>query len=155
MTLTTIIIVVLIGLILIVAEIFFVPGTTIVGIAGGLVLLAGIICSFIYLETTQAWTILAGTGAATIILGYFAFRPKTWKKIGMNTTIDGKIVDEVQNLQPGIEGATLTSCNPIGKAKFGDKIEEVYSMIDFIEANTKIEIDSIKENKIFVTVIKS
>lgn len=155
MTLTTIIILILIGLLLIVTEIFFVPGTTIVGIAGGLVLLAGIICSFIYLENTQAWLITAGTGVASIVLAYYAFRPKTWKKIGMNTTIDGKIVDEVQNLQPGLEGSTLTSCNPIGKAKFGDKIEEVYSLIDFIEANTKIKIDSIKENKIFVTIIKS
>jgi len=155
MTLTTIIILILVGLILIVAEIFFVPGTTIVGIAGGLVLLGGIICSFIYLETSYAWSITGGTAVATVILGYFAFRPKTWKKIGMNTTIDGKIVDEVQNFQAGLEGFTLTSCNPIGKAKFGDKIEEVYSLIDFIEANTQIKIDSIKENKIFVTVIKS
>jgi len=154
MTLTTIIILILVGLILIVAEIFFVPGTTIVGIAGGLILLSGIICSFIYLETSYAWVISGGTGVACVVLAYFAFRPQTWKKIGMNTTIDGKIVDEVQNLQAGLEGATLTSCNPIGKAKFGDKIEEVYSIIDFIEANTKIKIDSIKENKIFVTVIQ-
>jgi membrane-bound ClpP family serine protease len=155
MTLTTIIIIILLGLVLIAVEIFFVPGTTVVGIAGAIALVAGIVCGFIYLDPTYGWSILACTTAFSVVLGYFAFSGDTWKKIAMKATIDSKIVDEVHSLQAGISGLTLTPCNPIGKAKFGDKIEEVYSLIDFIDTNTPIKIDSIKENKIFVTVIKS
>src|SRR5687767_2702690 len=154
MTLTAIILIILLGLILIAVEIFFVPGTTVVGGAGGVIIIAGLICGFIYLEPTYSWSLLAGTTVSSVILGYYAFRPSTWKKIGMKATIDGKIVDEVHSFQAGMEGTTLTPCNPIGKAKFGDKIEEVYSIIDFIDTNTKIKIESVKENKIFVTIIK-
>lgn len=154
MTPTLVILLALIGLILIAVEIFFVPGSTVVGVVGGLALIASVVCAFIYLDTTIAWSLFAGTTVASVILGYFAFRPNTWKKIAVNSTIDGKIVDEVQNLQTGLLGTTLTPCNPIGKAKFGDKIEEVYSLIDFIDVNKQVKIESIKENKIFVSVIK-
>jgi membrane-bound ClpP family serine protease len=154
MTPTLVILLALIGLVLIAVEIFFVPGSTFVGVIGGLVLIASIVCAFIYLDTTIAWALFAGTTVASVVLGYFAFRPNTWKKIAVNSTIDGKIIDEVQGFQTGLQGITLTPCNPIGKAKFGDKIEEVYSLIDFIDTNTQIKIESVKENKIFVSVIK-
>ena len=154
MTLTTIILIILLGLILIAVEIFFIPGTTVVGGAGGLLIIIGIVCGFIYLEPTYSWIVFAGSTVGSVVLGYYAFRPSTWKKIGMKATIEGRIVDEVHTLKTGMEGTTLTRCNPIGKAKFGDKIEEVYSMIDFIDTNTKIKIESVKENKIFVTIVK-
>src|SRR5690349_17243871 len=154
MTLTAILLILAIGLILIAIEIFLVPGTTVVGIAGGLAILAAVVCAFVFLEPTHAWITFTVSLVSSIVLAYFAFRPSTWKKIGMNSTIDGKIIDEVQALQIGLQGTTITPCNPIGKAKFGDKIEEVYSVTDFIDNNVSIKIENIKENKIFVSIIK-
>lgn len=154
MTPTIIILLLVLGLILIALEIFLVPGTTVVGMAGGALMVAAIICGFVFLEATYAWAIFAGSTVSSIILGYFAFRPSTWKKIAVNSTIDGKIIENTEGLNQGSFGITLTPCNPIGKAKFGDKIEEVYSVIDFIDADSRIKIESIKENKIFVTVVK-
>jgi membrane-bound ClpP family serine protease len=154
MTLTAILLILAIGLILIAIEIFLVPGTTVVGIAGGLSILAAVVCAFVFLEPTEAWITFALSLVSSVILGYFAFRPSTWKKIGMNSTIDGKIIDEVQGFQIGLVGTTLTPCNPIGKAKFGDKIEEVYSVTDFIDTNASVKIENIKENKIFISLIK-
>ncbi len=155
MTITTIILLILIGLILIVAEIFVVPGTTVVGFIGGALVVTGIVCGFMMLEPAQGWLVFSSTLAICVILGYFGFRGNTFQRFAVKSHIDGKIVDAVHSLQTGMKGVTLTRCTPIGKAQFGDIVEEVYSVSEFIEANTQIEILHIKENKIFVEVIKS
>ena len=154
MTLTTIILLIVIGLILVVAEIFVVPGTTIVGFIGGGLIITGIVCGFMMLDATQGWLIFSATLAITVILGYFGFRGNTFQRFAVKSSIDGKIVDQVHKLEAGMKGVTLTRCSPIGKAQFGEFVEEVYSVSEFIEANMNIEILHIKENKIFVEVIK-
>lgn len=155
MTITTIVLLILIGLVLIVCEIFIVPGTTIVGFIGGALVITGIVCSFIMLEPTKGWLVFSGTMVVCIILGYFGFRGNTFQRFAVKSEIDGKIIDPVHTLEPGKKGITLTRCAPIGKAQFDNVVEEVYSVSEFIEANMNIEILHIKENKIFVEVIKS
>lgn len=154
MTLTTIILLILIGLVLVVAEIFIVPGTTVVGFIGGALIVTGIVCGFVMLDATKGWLVFGATVTITVILGYFGFRGNTFQRFAVKSSIDGKIVDEVHKLSAGMKGIALTRCSPIGKAQFGELIEEVYSVSEFIEANMNIEILHIKENKIFVEVIK-
>lgn len=155
MTITTILLLILIGLILIVCEIFVVPGTTIVGFIGGALIIVGIACGFMLLDATTGWLVFGGTLAVCIVLGYFGFRGNTFQRFAVKGHMDGRIVDSVHSLDAGTKGITLTRCTPIGKAQFGDTVEEVYSVSEFIEANVKIEILHVKENKIFVEVIKS
>ncbi len=155
MTITTIVLLILIGLVLIVCEIFVVPGTTVVGFIGGALVITGIVCGFMMLDAAQGWLIFSGTLAVCVILGYFGFRGNTFQRFAVKSSIDGKIVDQVHALHSGTKGVTLTRCAPVGKAQFGDIVEEVYSVSEFIEANVEIEILHIKENKIFVEVIKS
>jgi len=153
MTATTIIILIAIGMALVLAEIFLVPGTTIIGFAGAIMMLAGVVCGFIMLESYTAWLIGGGTVVVSTILGYLAFRSKTLDRFAVKSKIDGKIIDPVNNLSTAMEGITITPCNPIGKARFGEEIQEVYSLTNYLDVNTRIQIVNIKENKIFVQPI--
>lgn len=155
MTLTTIIILILIGLVLIAVEIFLVPGTTVVGILGAACVATGMVFGFIQLETVTGWILFSITLVVCIVLGYFGFRGDTYQRFAVKSSIDGKIIDQVNTLHAGMQGVTITRCAPIGKAMFGKEMEEVYSVTEFIEPHSKIEILHIKENKIFVDVIKS
>lgn len=155
MTLTTIILLIVIGLVLIVAELFLVPGTTVVGFIGGALVITGIVCAFVLLDPAKGWLIFSISLGLSVLLGYFGFKGNTYQRFAVKSSIDSKIVDPVNALSPGTQGTTLTRCAPIGKAQFGHEIEEVYSVSEFIEANMKIEIVHIKENKIFVDIVKS
>lgn len=155
MTLTTIILLIVIGLVLIVAELFLVPGTTVVGFIGGALVITGIVCAFVLLDPAKGWLIFSVSLAVSVLLGYFGFKGNTYQRFAVKSSIDGKIVDHVHTLTSGTQGVTLTRCAPIGKAQFGNEIEEVYSVSEFIDANAKVEILHIKENKIFVDIIKS
>jgi membrane-bound ClpP family serine protease len=154
MTLTTIIILILIGLVLIAVEIFIIPGTTLVGILGAACVVTGMVLGFLKLESSTGWLLFSITLAVCVGLGYFGFRGSTYQRFAVKTASDGRIVDQVNALQPGMRGTTLTRCAPIGKAQFAKEIEDVYSVGEFIEPHSPVEILYIKENKIFVDVIK-
>jgi membrane-bound ClpP family serine protease len=155
MTLTTILIIIIIGLVLVAVEIFLVPGTTVVGILGGAAIITGMVCGFLMLDAGTGWILFSCTLAVCVVLGYFGFKGDTYQRFAVKSNIDSKIIDHVNTLEVGMEGTTITRCAPIGKAHFGKETEEVYSLNEFIETDTKIKIVLIKENKIFVEVNKS
>jgi membrane-bound ClpP family serine protease len=155
MTLTTIIILIIIGLVLIAVEIFIIPGTTVVGVLGAACVVTGMVFGFLRLETFTGWVLFGVTLVVCIGLGYFGFKGSTYQRFAVKSSSDGRIIDQVNALEAGMRGTTLTRCAPIGKAQFGKEMEEVYSVGEFIEPHTPIEILYIKENKIFVDVIKS
>jgi membrane-bound ClpP family serine protease len=150
MTLLTISLLILFGLLLIVAEVILIPGTTIVGFVGGALCALGMTGSFIVLPMGWAWTINLGTFGIAASLVFLAFRSKTWKKFEVQGTVTGKAPQISLNLKIGVQGKTLTPCNPVGIARFGNTEEEVYAQNGWIDSGTSIEIVEIKNNTITI-----
>lgn len=153
MNLTTIILIIIAGLILLLLELI-VPGG-IVGTIGGIAAIIGIVLMYNHYGNLYGTIALL---VSLIVCGiglYFFFRDKTWKRVALNDSIDTKLnKDELKNLTIGMQGETITKCLPSGKAKFGDKIVEVHSLSEMIYPNTQIEIIKIEGNKIIVKPIK-
>lgn len=149
MTLTTVILLIIIGLLIILAEIFFVPGSTIVGVIGIALVLAGVIGAFYSLKQQTGFLVLGGTLIILGIFTYLGFKTKTWQRFAVKSSMDGKAQEKLA-LSVGQKGVTLTRCSPIGKAEFEQGIEEVYSSNDYIEAHIPVIITRIHENKIIV-----
>jgi len=151
---TEIIIIVLLGLILILAEVFFIPGTTVVGIAGGIIMAAGIYLSYKYLGNTQGTIILASSISISGFLLYLSFKMRVWEKFSIKTEITGKVnTIEGKGLKAGDEGKARSAIRPMGAAEFNGLIVEVSSLGGFIDAGTKIKIIKISKSKIFVKSI--
>lgn len=150
MTLTTVLLLIVIGLLIVLAEIFFVPGSTIVGVIGIVLILVGIVGAF-YLGRNTGFLVFGITLALVAILGYFGFKTNTWQRFAVKSAIDGKATEDARRFQIGQSAITLTRCAPIGKARFEDgTIEEVYSSSDMIPENTPIHIHRIIDQKIIV-----
>ena len=87
---------ILVGLVLIFAEILLIPG---VGIAGVLGLLSmGGSCFYAFHELgTTAGAIVTGVNAVLIAaLTVWVLRAKTWKRMSLETNIDSKAVEGVK-----------------------------------------------------------
>jgi len=139
------------GIILIIVEIIFVPGTTIVGIGGFAIGCYGIFLSYTHFGSTTGNI----TAVISVLIGIIAivvsFKTKMWEKFSLNQTMDGKNNDDFTiNLQVGDEGVTISALRPIGKANFNENEVEVSSLVGFINENTKIKIVKIDHRKIFV-----
>jgi membrane-bound ClpP family serine protease len=150
MTLTTVILLIIIGLLIILAEIFFVPGSTIVGVIGVALVMVGVVGAFYSLGSRTGWIVFGSTLAVLAVLTYLGFRTRTWQRFAVKSSIDSKVPVDSDRFNVGQQGITLTRCTPIGKVQFENGVEEVYSANDYIDAGTEIVIVRIHDHKIIV-----
>ena len=145
----------LLGVALLLAEVFLLPGITIAGFAGGLSLIGGIIYSFMYLGNTAG---VISIGASTVIgVGAFVYLIKSnaMNRIALETDIDAKVdQSDLKQLQVGGRGKTLSRLNPIGKAEFdGVTVEAKSYNGEFIDNDIEVEIIKIDSSNVLVQQI--
>lgn len=150
MSWTIIIALICIGIVLVMLEIFILPGL-IAGIIGGIAIIVGIYQAY-YTFGSLAGLVTAGaTLAITVGLLILLFRSSTWKKAALHNVVDGRMNTEGQtNLKTGDSGITISRLSPIGKAEINGVLYEVHSLSGSITPNTEIEITKIEGYKIFV-----
>jgi membrane-bound ClpP family serine protease len=145
---------IVIGLILIVVEVIFVPGTTLVGFIGfGLVLL-GQLFGFRYFGNNIGWIIVAGTAMSSAIIFFWVFRSKPWQLFALKTSIKSKVNEGIHDgLVAGAEGIARSALRPSGKAELGGKVVEVTTQGSYLESGTRVRIIKISPYQILVETI--
>ncbi len=152
----TLILLLLAGIVLIVIEIIFVPGTTILGIIGFALLVFGIIIGYSKFGP-QAGTVIL---IATIILGggvtIASFRSGVWKRFALQSSMKSRFNEDIKiEHLLGAEGVTLSACRPYGKAEIYDNTYEVKTLGLYLTAGVKIKVTKVDKNqKIYVEQIK-
>ena len=146
-----IIVLILVGLVLIFAEILLIPG---IGIAGALGLLSmGGSCFYAFNQIgTNAGVIVTVINAALIVgLTIWVLRAKTWKKMTLETNIESKAVSsESAVLAVGDRGKTITRLAPMGTVRFGENAVEVKALEGLVDPGTDVEVVLIEDNRIYV-----
>jgi membrane-bound ClpP family serine protease len=142
---------ILIGFIFLLLEILVVPGTTIIGIAGFLLMGVGVFSTFTQYGSAAGVLALSGTLIFSIVSLAVAFRSKTWKKAMLNSELIGKVnIFEPDKVKPGDTGLTISRLNPMGKAMINGEYYEVTAKYSLIDQNTEIIVTKVEGNKIIV-----
>jgi membrane-bound ClpP family serine protease len=155
MTWTIIIILILIGLLFLILEVVVIPGTTVVGIVGFILMIVAIWQTYVVYGSTSGHLVLGGTLILTLVGLRFALRSKTWDKVMLKSNIDGRanIIPE-GSIKVGDVGISSSRIVPTGKALINDQYFEVCSSGEFIDPENEIEVVKIEHNKIFVKIKK-
>lgn len=141
----------LIGLALIVVEVVFVPGTTIVGILGVIFLGAAIMSSYRNYGSETGFYILVGTSAVTALTLFLSFRSEAWLRFANKSSIDSRVNEGITAaLALGDEGTAVSTLKPMGKAQFKDREFEVKTLGDYVDVGTKVKIVHLQANQIIV-----
>ncbi|TXE10250.1 NfeD family protein [Algoriphagus aquimarinus] len=141
----------IIGLVLLLAEVLFVPGTTVVGIFGLAVSLAGVAYAFLSFDAEVAWWITSAAVILNLVAIVYGFKSGLWNRFSLKSSMQGGAFDgRTDALQIGMPGKTISDLKPIGKASFGDVVYEVKSENGFIAVETDVTIIKIENNKILV-----
>jgi hypothetical protein len=128
----------------------FVPGM-VLGFIAVVLMIVGIIFSYKDFGNTTGTMVLAGTVVGTIAAVYWSFKSNAWKKLGVQSTVDGKAnVLEEGSVKPGDTGRTISRLNPIGKAFINNLQLEVLAQDDFIDEEKDIVVVKLHQNKIYV-----
>ena len=147
---------ILFGLGLIIIEVIFVPGTTIVGILGIILAGVGIYLSFKNFGNNVGTIVLVGTAIIALIALVTSFRTGVWKKFALKDQISSKFNEHIEiAMHEGDEGVALSSLKPIGKAEINEKVFEVKTNGNYVDAGERVKVIKIDKNKIIVEPIKS
>ena len=148
---TIILALLLIGLALVIVEIVFVPGTTIVGIIGVIFSGTGVLITFRHYGNETGYYILLGSSVVTAIALYFSFRSNAWSRFANHSAIKSKVNEGLTaTLQLGDEGVSLSTLKPMGTVQFKSGQFEVKTLGDYVDVGTKVRIVHIESNQIIV-----
>jgi len=155
MTILAIAMLIIIGLVLLLIEFAVIPGVTIAGIGGFLLLAASVYIAFVQLGNIAGFITLAIVLIASPIMIYYFFKSRTGKKMILNSEIGGKIENfDPGKLKVGDIGKTIGRLAPMGKIKVNGEVVEAQSSGAFVDHQTEIRIIKIQFNKIIVEPIK-
>lgn len=148
---TFIIILTLLGVILLLTEIFFIPGVGVAGILGFVSQVAASFCAFKTYGQEAGWIVTLVNVLLLIGFLVFALRAKTWRRFTLNTKIDSKVQQDPDTvLAIGDKGRTVTRLSPMGTARIEGRSYEVKALEGMLDAGTEIEVVLIEDNRIFV-----
>ncbi len=157
-----------VGVALLLVEIFVIPGFGVFGIAGIVLMVAGLfmglVSDFPLVETdilSLAIMQLAGSFVLSGIVIYFLAKtlPKTaiWNKLILNKGIKAKsgyTSSKGFNHLVGLNGEALTDLRPSGTAIFEGKRFDVVTQGDYIVKDSKIEVMETEGSKIVVKILE-
>jgi membrane-bound serine protease (ClpP class) len=148
----------ILGLALVVVEIFIYPGTIAIGLLGAALMLVALIMAMVdiypgmpsvpslpqlQLPIQQILIAMAGGVVAILVLSRFLPKTSVYRKLvsqtasGMKTEL---VVEKQKISRQGHIGVTISPLRPGGKAKFGDEILDVISQGDMVPPGTRVRI---------------
>ena len=146
---------ILLGIALLIAEVFFLPGITIAGFAGALSLMGGVIYAFVYLGNTAGFITMGVSVVLSAGTFVYMIKSNTMDRIALKTDIEATVdQSDLKQLQVGDKGKSISRLNPIGKAQFGDIVVEAKSVNgEFIDDDVSVEIVKVEGYNVLVQVI--
>lgn len=141
---------ILVGLVLIFAEILLIPGVGVAGILGLLSMGGSCFYAFNQMGNTVG-AIVTGVNALLIVaLTVWVLRAKTWKRLTLETNIDSKAVSSDGVISVGERGKTVTRLAPMGMVLFDADSVEVKALEGMIDPGVEVEVVMIEDNRIYV-----
>ena len=139
------------GLALMIVELIFIPGTTVVGILGFGIYVYGVYSSFGAFGPTIGWIVMISTIVASIAFVVYSLKKKAWDRFALKDINKSRVnEDSPVTIEIGQEGISISSIKPIGKGEFDKREYEIRSMGNYIEENKPIKVIKIDNNRIFV-----
>lgn len=156
------------GVALLIVEIFVTPGFGVFGIAGIIMMVAGLFLGLIadfpiisWNDISQALIQLASSFIATGVLVYILTRtlPKTsiWNRLILASNIES--TSGYTSSEPDFghlisnEGITLTDLRPSGTVKINEKRYDVVTMGEFIQKGRRVRVTKVEGSKVVVEEI--
>jgi membrane-bound ClpP family serine protease len=154
MTILTIVFLILLGLLLLILEFAVIPGVTIAGIGGVIMLIVSVYLAFTKFGTLAGFVTLLFVLVSAPLLFYYFFKTKPGKKLVLNTNIEGKVETfDSQSIHTGDEGITVGRLAPSGKVTVNGLTVEARSTGQFIDQHKPVKVVKVLPDKIIVEII--
>lgn len=154
MNILIILFLIILGVLLLLLEFAVLPGVTIAGIGGVLLLGASVYLAFDSYGVIAGIVTLAFVIIVVPLIFYQIFKGRAGKTMFLNSEIDGH-VDQIDEklIHVGDEGITLGRLAPTGKVRINNLSMEAKSAAGFVDQNVKIKVIEIIRTQVIVEPI--
>lgn len=153
MNLFVIILLLFIGILLCLLEVLVIPGITVAGIGGFLAMGTGVYLSFKEFGILGGNIVLISVILINIVIIIYSLRSKTWKKLMLQTNLTSSISSDINKVNIGDKGVSITRLAPMGRVKIGEFEVEAQAFGGLLNENTNVEVLQIEKTKIIVKQI--
>ncbi len=150
-----ILILVLIGVLLLVAELVFLPGISIAGVGSILAFGTAIFYAFIHYGVSVGVITLTVAVLLAVLAVFISLRANTWQRLSLKTTIDSSSTPTPQqnSIQIGQIGTTLTRLAPMGKVRIGEITMEAKTIDGYIDPHRNVRVDGFENTVVIVSEV--
>lgn len=151
MEIAVVFILLLVGIILLLVEMFLIPGLSIAGIGGVIFLGGAIYYAYAFIGAEAGHLTLVGAAIMMIIAVWIFLRSKALERMSLKTEIDSKN-DPLKDIDVKVGDVGLTSSRlaPMGKIKIDGHIVEAKATDDFIDENTEVIVTQVYNTNVLV-----
>lgn len=151
---TLIIALIIIGVLLVVAELVLLPGLSVAGIGALICYGIAIYFGFSTYGTNGGLIVIGSILILSVIATMLSLRARTWHKLALTQEIDGKSqIDPQDTLKIGDRGVTVTRLAPMGKVTIDGETYEAKSLGNiYLDPQQEIEIVGFEN---FNVIVKS
>lgn len=153
MSVWVIILLILLGILLFLVEFLLVPGITVAGIAGSILVIGGVILAYHFHGPVTGNFVLLGTAGGSFLSIYLALKSRTWKNVMLHSEINSRVDlvrSEEGKVKAGDVGETITRLNPMGKVMVNGEAYEGRAIDSYIDPKTEVEIIKVERNRLIV-----
>ena len=144
------------GLLLVLVEVFLTPGIGVAGVFGILSMGGASYYAFYGFNETTGYVVTGLNLFLLIILTVIFLRARAWEKMSLKTNIDAKALeDDSAIVHKGDIGCTTTRLAPMGMVRIGDLSVEAKAMEGMIDPGVKVEVMLVENKKIYVSPVCS
>ena len=146
---------IIIGLLLVFAEILIIPGVGVAGILGVAAMAGSCVYAFMEMSQMTGIIVTAVNALLVVLITIWVLRAKTWERLALATNIDSKAIVPEAEVVPGTVGVTVTRLAPMGTARFGDLRMEVTAREGIIDPGVEVEVVEVDGIKVYVSAVVS
>lgn len=146
-----IVLLILVGLFLLMLEMFVIPGITVAGVAGLAFTVVGVWLAYDAFGTTYGTISLLGSLLAFGAMLWMALRSGTWDRLMLKSSVP-HAVEPIQDslIHEGDTGLTLSRLNPVGKARIQNQVVEAHCPGHLVDPQTEVVVQKVFKTHVIV-----
>jgi len=141
----------IVGVCLIIVELFLIPGISIAGIAGVIFIGAAIYVSYAYIGETAGHLTVVGSIVLLAVAIWLFVKTRAMERMALKTDIVG-INEPLKGIEiaVGDVATTVSRLAPMGKIRIGNQTIEAKTNDDFIDEDQEVKIIKILNTNVLV-----
>ena len=150
MSTVAIIVILVVGIVLLLVELFVIPGFGVAGALGIFALVAGTAAAWAELGAEAGLAAGAVAAGVTGLLFYIVAKTGVAKRFVLEHDLPEAVSQPDQKSLLNRRGVAVTPLRPIGRAKFGDEEVDVVTDGDYIEAGERLTVIAVEGVRVVV-----